>query len=323
MDKKKKNLQEMRKLGFSQKTLSLMTESQVEMILEKIKKKEPKEAVQTTTYNTTDSGDAALLNKKTPEEKSNLQFNPDGTVVSKSETKEAITKTVYQPRKNPADAKAIQDMVTKANPNVSVELDERKKTKKKKYNPWAVCTASVGRKNKKKFEDCVMGVKKKLKEGRNPYEYLIESKMEEIVENNLSPKMTKGEIMSIIAEKKMMMKKPIGTMIGGEMGEGDTKTAPVKTPSRTTEKEPGKRKPNPGKNPGVSPAPKASYMEGDTKTAPTKTPTKTEPARRTANPGRKTGPQENPKPKAGKSDSDMESKKSEIITAIFNLIDKN
>ena len=158
-----------------------------------------------------------------------------------------------------------------------------------------------------------MGVKKKLKEGRNPYEYLIESKMEEIVENNLSPKMTKGEI----------MRKPIGTMIGGEMGEGDTKTAPVKTPSRTTKKEPGKRKTNPGKNPGVSPAPKASYMEEDTKTAPTKTPTKTEPARRTANPGKKTGPQKNPKPKAGKSDSDMESKKSEIITAIFNLIDKN
>jgi hypothetical protein len=205
------------------------------------------------------------------------------------------------------------------------EQTEGKKTKKKKYNPWAVCTASVGRKSKKKFEDCVMGVKKKLKEGRNPYEYLIESKMEEIVENNLSPKMTKGEIMSIIAEKKMMMKKPIsrGTVLGGEMEEGDTKTAPVKTPSRTTEKKPGKRKPNPGKNPGVSPAPKASYMEGDTKTAPTKTPTKTEPARRTANPGKKTGPQENPKPKAGKSDSDMESKKSEIITAIFNLIDKN
>ena len=36
----------MRKLGFSQKTLSLMTESQIEMILEKIKKKETKEATQ-------------------------------------------------------------------------------------------------------------------------------------------------------------------------------------------------------------------------------------------------------------------------------------
>ena len=290
MEQKKKNLLEMRKLGFSQKTLSLLSESQVEMILEKIKKKENKEATQTTTFDPKNSKDSEVLNKMTPAEKGSLTFNPDGTA-KKTETTEG-----------------------------------KKTKKKKKYNPWAVCTASVGRKNKKKYEDCVMGVKKKLKEGKNPYEYLIESKMEEIVENNLSPKMTKGEIMSIIAEKKMMMKKPIGksTMIGGEMGESDTKEVPTKTPSRTTEKEPARRVSNPGRKTGPqeNPKPRASYMEGDTKTAPTKTPTKTEPARRTANPGRKTGPQENPKPKAGKSDSELESKKSEIITAIFNLIDK-
>jgi hypothetical protein len=236
MDKKTKNLQEMRKLGFSQKTLSLMTESQVAMILEKIKKKE---------------------------------------------TKEAITKTVYQPTKNPADAKAVQDMIAKTNPNASVELDETKK-KKKKYNPWAVCTASVGRENKKKYEDCVMGVKEKIKEGRNPYEYLIESKMEEIVENNLSPKMTKGEILSIIAEKKVMMKKPIGKMMSmkGETMEGDTKTAP--NPTRTTPK--------------------------------------TDPGTKPSHPGRRSKEQPNPKPKA--KGSELESKKDEIITAIFNLIDK-
>ena len=245
MDKKTKNLQEMRKLGFSQKTLSLMTESQVEMILEKIKKKENKEATQTTTFDPKNSKDSEVLNNMTPAEKGSLTFNPDGTA-KKTETTEG-----------------------------------KKTKKKKKYNPWAVCTASVGRKNKKKYEDCVMGVKKKLKEGRNPYEYLIESKMEEIVENNLSPKMTKGEILSIIAEKKMRMKKPIGksTMIGGEMGE-DTKTAPA--PSRTTETQP-----------------------------------KTKPS----HPGRRSKEQPNPKPKA-KSSSELESKKSEIITAIFNLIDK-
>ena len=294
MEQKKKNLQEMYKLGFTNKTLSLLSESQIEMILEKIKKKESKEAVQTTTYKTTDAKDADALNKMTPDEKSNLTFNTDGTATKKTETtegkkrketKEAITKTVYQPRKNPADAKAIQDMITKTNPNVSVELDENKK-KKKKYNPFAVCTASVGRKNKKKYEDCVMGVKKKLKEGRNPYEYLIESKMEEIVENNLSPKMTKGELLRIIAEKKMMMKKPIGKMTSmkGETMEGDTKTAP----------------------------------------APTRTTPKTDPGTKPSHPGRRSKEQPNPKPKAKKSqsDSEMESKKSEIITAISNLIDK-
>ena len=79
--------------------------------------------------------------------------------------------------------------------------------------------------------------------------------MEEIVENNLSPKMTKGEILSIIAEKKMRMKKPIGksTMIGGEMGE-DTKTAPA--PSRTTETQPKTKPSHPGRRSKEQPNPK-------------------------------------------------------------------
>ena len=162
------------------------------------------------------------------------------------------------------------------NTDGSAEFSEGKK-KKKKYNPWAVCTASVGRENKKKYEDCVMGVKKKLKEGKSPYEYIIESKIEEIVENNLSPKLSKSEILRIIAEKKMEMKKPIGKMTTMSMAE-NTETAPAKP----KEKEKVREKPS--------------------------------------HPGRKEREQPNPKPRA--SSSEMESKKSEIITAIFNLIDK-
>jgi hypothetical protein len=241
----------MYKLGFTNKTLSLLSESQIEMILEKIKKKEAKEAI-TQTKNVSTTTNIPLSD-----------ISNQGAAIPKTEPGKTQTAKVEG-----GVLKITQE---------SGETTEGKK-KKKKYNPWAVCTASVGRKNKKKYEDCVMGVKEKIKEGRNPYEYLIESKMEEIVENNLSPKMTKGEIMSIIAEKKMMMKKPIGktTVLGGEMGEGDTKTAPAQP--RTTPK--------------------------------------TEPGKRPSNPGKKEGP--NPKPKA----SEMESKKSEIITAISNLIDK-
>jgi hypothetical protein len=112
--------------------------------------------------------------------------------------------------------------------------------------------------------------------------------MEEIVENNLSPKMTKGELLRIIAEKKMIFNKPIGKMMTtkGETMEGDTKTAP----------------------------------------APTRTTPKTEPGTRPSHPGRRSKEQPNPKPKAkGKeaSSSEMESKKKEIINAIFDLIQNN
>ena len=162
MEQKKKNLLEMRKLGFSQKTLSLMTESQIEMILEKIKKKETKEATQNieTKTNLVPTDKFKEVTVDQIKKISKLDGKP---LVKKQENVPLDTTTI----KNPSD--------------ISDELKEGKK-KKKKYNPWAVCTSSVGRKNKKKFEDCVMGVKKKLKEGRNPYEYLIESKMEEIVE---------------------------------------------------------------------------------------------------------------------------------------------
>ena len=41
----------------------------------------------------------------------------------------------------------------------------KKHKKKKKVNPWAICTAQVGRKNKKKYEKCVKAIKRKsLKE---------------------------------------------------------------------------------------------------------------------------------------------------------------
>jgi len=230
MDKKNKNIQEMRKMGFSQKTLSLLNESEIAVLLEKIKKGETKEAE--TTITTT---------KK----------------IGKDEPLKDMT---------PAQLKQAKDTkTTKENPDGSIEITTTKKEvgeakkKKKKYNPWAVCTAQVGRKDKKKYEKCVMGVKEKIKEGRNPYEYLIESKMEEIVSEHLSPKMTKSELVNMISEKKMTMKKPIGKMMSmkGETMEGDTKTAPA--PVRTTPAEP-----------------------------------KTKPS----HPGRKTGPQENPKPKA-------------------------
>lgn len=39
---------------------------------------------------------------------------------------------------------------------------------KAKNNPWAICTAQVGRSDKQKYEKCVLGVKKGLKEEEVP-----------------------------------------------------------------------------------------------------------------------------------------------------------
>ena len=48
---------------------------------------------------------------------------------------------------------------------VTASYKQAKKKKRKEYdpNPWAVCTKSVGRKDKKKYERCVMDVKEQQK----------------------------------------------------------------------------------------------------------------------------------------------------------------
>jgi hypothetical protein len=93
------------------------------------------------------------------------------------------------------------------------EMIEGKKTTKKKVekNPFAICTSSLGLEGKKKddytkgedkkFERCVLGVKKSLKEGKNPYEVILEQKMREIVEANIRPAITKKDLMNLMRKK--------------------------------------------------------------------------------------------------------------------------
>jgi hypothetical protein len=110
------------------------------------------------------------------------------------------------------DAVKIKALTDKG---INVELGEAKskKTKKKvEKNPWAICTSSLdleGKKRddytkgeKKKFEKCVLGVKESLKEGKNPYEVILEQKMRDIVESNLRPTMTKKDLITSILESK-------------------------------------------------------------------------------------------------------------------------
>jgi hypothetical protein len=77
MEQKKKNLQELLKMGLSKKTVSLMTESEIKLLFEKInKKKETKEATQdvekkttldkTDVFNNVKVSDMESLLKKAP-----------------------------------------------------------------------------------------------------------------------------------------------------------------------------------------------------------------------------------------------------------------
>lgn len=178
---------------------------------------------------------------------------------------------------------------------VGTTLGMMQESKKEKKNPWAICTAQLGKefgttersewsKNQmEKYENCVMDVKKAVKEGREVNEYLMEMEVERMLQKNVSPKMTKKDFLNVVFE-----------------------SSPATKPDTKPTTKPG-TKPNPSTpyspKPGKKPNPKA---KGETKeqVAPTTKPG-TKP---TTKPGTKPNPSTpytpkpgpKPNPKAGK-----------------------
>jgi len=121
------------------------------------------------------------------------------------------------------------------------EMGESKK-KKDEPNPWAICHSQVGPKKSRKWERCVREVKKQLAEGKNPVSLFIENQIMKIVEKNLPPRITKGDLVKYLTENSPSVAPTKPTTKPG--------TKPGTKPQRPAH--PGKN-PNPGENP----APKA------------------------------------------------------------------
>lgn len=168
-------------------------------------------------------------------------------------------------------------------------------------NPWAICHAQVGPKKTRKFERCVKSVKKQLEEGKNPVSLFIESEITKIVERNLPPRITKGDLLKYLSEAPT-----------------EAPTKPITKPDTKPDTKPTTRPAHPGKNPrpGEQIDPKAA----EPTTAPTKPITKpgTKPTTRPAHPGKNPRPGEQIDPKAGR--ISPEDAKQEVIDVILNLL---
>ena len=178
-------------------------------------------------------------------------------------------------------------------------------------NPWAICHAQVGPKRTRKFERCVQSVKKQLKEGKNPVSLFIENQIMKIVENNLPPRITKGDLVKYLTEGNSPSVAP-----------SKPKTKPTTKPGTKPQRpsHPGKN-PNPGENP--APKAKKEVDEQSPSVAPSKPKTKptTKPStrpQRPAHPGKNPNPGENPAPKAKKPSA--EETKDKVIDVIFKLL---
>ena len=71
-------------------------------------------------------------------------------------------------------------------------------------NPWAICTAKVGREDKAKYEKCVLGIKKKLKEAARDYNWGVKGVQRVGNQYKLSPlklkRIIREEVSKILKE---------------------------------------------------------------------------------------------------------------------------
>jgi hypothetical protein len=277
--------------GLSAKTVGKLTESQINTLHKKLVNEQ---------INVSKTDTATITKLKS--EKKPFQ-------VYEKELDEDETDDVTD--QNALGATALQDLTGQEAPHDANDMapdgmdddsdDNRKmmgmSEEKNKPNPWAICHSQVGPKRTRKFERCVKSVKKQLEEGKNPVSLFIESEITKIVERNLPPRITKGDLLKYLSE------------------------APTEAPTKPITKpdtKPTTRPAHPGKNPrpGEQIDPKAA----EPTTAPTKPITKpgTKPTTRPAHPGKNPRPGEQIDPKAGR--ISPEDAKQEVIDVILNLL---
>lgn len=181
---------------------------------------------------------------------------------------------------NPANDKKMDD-----NDVDGMGMMEGKK-KSKEQNPWAICTAQLGKefktrersewspKQMAKYERCVKDVKQSLKESKKPLVSLIENEIMSMVEKHITPKITKNDLLKQIKEgdiirrelKKSVsptqtkkMDKPVGKLYTSKKDMME-QPAPVKTPTKPGVKP---KRPSPYQPPKETPkeAPKAEDLK--------------------------------------------------------------
>ena len=279
--------------GLSAKTVGKLTESQINTLHKKLVNEQINVSKTDTTTIT------KLKSEKKPFQVYEKELDEDET--------DDVTD------QNALGATALQDLTGQEAPHDANDMapdgmdddsdDNRKmmgmSEEKNKPNPWAICHSQVGPKRTRKFERCVKSVKKQLEEGKNPVSLFIESEITKIVERNLPPRITKGDLLKYLSE------------------------APTEAPTKPITKpdtKPTTRPAHPGKNPrpGEQIDPKAA----EPTTAPTKPITKpgTKPTTRPAHPGKNPRPGEQIDPKAGR--ISPEDAKQEVIDVILNLLKK-
>lgn len=114
----------------------------------------------------------------------------------------------------------------------------------------SICHSQVGPKKSRKWERCVREIKKQLGEGKNPVSLFLENEIMKIVERNIPPRITKGDLVKYLSEA------------GPATAPSKPKTSPTTKPG-APDKKPRPSHPGKNPNPGEKESPKAKKIDAD------------------------------------------------------------
>jgi hypothetical protein len=114
----------------------------------------------------------------------------------------------------------------------------------------SICHSQVGPKKSRKWERCVREIKKQLGEGKNPVSLFLENEIMKIVERNIPPRITKGDLVKYLSEASPAT------------APSKPKTSPTTKPG-APDKKPRPSHPGKNPNPGEKESPKAKKIDAD------------------------------------------------------------
>ena len=189
--------------GMTAKTVSKLTESQINTLHSKLFLSEQVQEM------------PSKKSYKVGQEGGNLPPAPKGYNVKKTPTGDVVA--------TPNESELEEDVEVTNDPNKETETQDPHQVgpssddgfgdetdgmgmfeseKKNKPNPWSICHSQVGPKKSRKWERCVREVKKQLGEGKNPVSLFLEAQIMNIVERNLQPRITKGDLVKYLSESE-------------------------------------------------------------------------------------------------------------------------
>jgi hypothetical protein len=230
-------------IGLSSKTVSKLNENQINVLYSRLLSEAQTTTRTETTYTKDEVERMKSQNTSLPGGKT-VKVNTDGSLT--------VTKEGKLDEDDDIEINNDPDATKDGMGMFEREIGE---AKKKKPNPYAICTTTLGKEfgttkrsewtksQEKKYERCKAKIDESLKEGKNPVSLFLEEQIEKIVQKHMPPKMTKKEIINYLIEAPA--------------------DAPVKDPKTKPTTKPGTRPSNPNKNPFPKehPAPKAKLPE--------------------------------------------------------------